>query len=75
MENNDEIFLSIVIPMYNSEKYIKSCLESLKNQSVKDFEVIIPQPSKAQVLTGGKRRRSFALGKAGCGTMFSKRSR
>ena len=41
MENNDEIFLSIVIPMYNSEKYIKSCLESLKKQRVKDFEVII----------------------------------
>ena len=41
MENNDEIFLSIVIPMYNSEKYIKSCLESLKKQSVKNFEVII----------------------------------
>lgn len=41
MENNDEIFLSVVIPMYNSEEYIKTCLESLKNQTLKDFETII----------------------------------
>ena len=41
MENTDEIFLSVVIPMYNSKEYIVPCLESLKNQEVKDFEVII----------------------------------
>ncbi len=33
--------VSITIPTYNSEKTIGSCLESLKNQTFKDFEVII----------------------------------
>lgn len=36
-----KIFLSIVIPMYNTEEHIIKCLKSLKNQTVKDFEVIV----------------------------------
>ena len=32
---------SIVIPVYNVEKYIKRCLDSVFNQSFKDFEVIV----------------------------------
>lgn len=31
---------SIVIPIYNVEKYIKRCLDSVFNQTYKDFEVI-----------------------------------
>lgn len=38
---DNKLFLSIVIPMYNEEKYIIKCLESLNNQIVKDFEVIV----------------------------------
>ncbi len=33
--------ISIVVPVYNVEPYLFQCLESLKNQSFKDFEVII----------------------------------
>lgn len=33
--------VSIIIPIYNTEKYIKQCLESCINQTYKDFEVII----------------------------------
>lgn len=33
--------ISVVIPVYNEEKYIKSCLESLKKQEVAPDEVII----------------------------------
>ena len=33
--------LSVVIAMYNAEKYIAQCLESLLRQTFKDFEVII----------------------------------
>ena len=33
--------ISIIIPVYNVEKYIKKCLESLANQTMQDFEVII----------------------------------
>lgn len=32
---------SIVIPVYNVEKYIKRCLDSVMNQTYKDFEVIV----------------------------------
>lgn len=32
---------SLILPMYGVEKYINRCLESLVNQSYKDFEVII----------------------------------
>lgn len=32
---------SIIIPVYNVEKYIKRCLESLINQTYKDYEIII----------------------------------
>ena len=33
--------ISIVIPVYNSENKIKKCLNSIINQSYKDFEIII----------------------------------
>ena len=32
---------SIIIPVYNVEKYIKKCLDSVFSQTFKDFEVII----------------------------------
>lgn len=32
---------SIIIPVYNVETYIKKCLDSVFNQSEKDFEVIV----------------------------------
>ena len=33
--------ISVIIPVYNTEKYIEKCLESLEKQSMKDFELII----------------------------------
>lgn len=32
---------SIIVPVYNVEKYLKKCLDSIKNQTYKDYEVII----------------------------------
>ena len=34
-------FVTVIIPMYNSEDYIEECLQSLLNQSLKNLEVII----------------------------------
>ena len=33
--------VSIIVPVYNVEKYIEKCLISIKNQSIKDFECLI----------------------------------
>ena len=32
---------SIIIPVYNVEKYIKKCVDSVFNQTFKDYEVIV----------------------------------
>ena len=32
---------SIIVPVYNTEKYVKRCLDSIMNQTFTDFEVII----------------------------------
>ena len=33
--------LSIILPVYNSAKYVKQAMESVLQQSFKDFELII----------------------------------
>lgn len=33
--------ISVIIPMYNTEKYIGQCLNSLLNQTFQDFEIIV----------------------------------
>lgn len=32
--------VSVIVPVYNGEKYIKKCLDSIFNQSLKDIEII-----------------------------------
>lgn len=32
---------TLIIPIYNTEEYIKDCLDSIKNQTFKDFEVLM----------------------------------
>ena len=33
--------ISIIVPVYGVEKYIKKCIDSLVNQTFKDFEIIV----------------------------------
>ena len=32
---------AVIIPNYNGIKYLKACLNSLKRQSVSDFDIIV----------------------------------
>lgn len=47
--------ISIVIPIYNVEEYLKRCLDSVKNQTYKNFQVILVNDgstdSSAQIAT------------------------
>ena len=38
---NNELAISVIVPVYNLENYIEECLDSLMNQSFSNFEVIL----------------------------------
>lgn len=40
MKNNNPL-ISVILPVYNVEKYILQCLESISNQTYTKLEVII----------------------------------
>ena len=33
--------LSVIVPIYNAEKFLNQCIESLVNQTYKDFEIVL----------------------------------
>ena len=41
MNKGNNIDISIIVPVYNAEKYIERCIVSLINQSKKDIEIIL----------------------------------
>lgn len=38
---NNQTLLSVIIPVYNTEKYIARCIDSIINQNINDLELII----------------------------------
>lgn len=38
--DTDKIKISVIIPVYNAEKYLKQCLNSITNQTLKEIEII-----------------------------------
>lgn len=40
MRNLNEL-ISIIIPVYNAEKYLGRCIESVINQTLKNIEIIL----------------------------------
>ena len=37
----NDVKLSVIIPMYNVQNYVKECLDSLVNQTFKAMEIIV----------------------------------
>ena len=37
--------VSIIVPVYNAEKYLERCVNSLRNQTLKDIEIILVDDS------------------------------
>lgn len=40
MNTSDGPLISVIVPIYNVEKYVRKCLDSLKNQTMKEIEII-----------------------------------
>ena len=40
-ERMSQASVSVILPVYNIEEYLPQCMESLFNQTYKDFEIII----------------------------------
>ena len=36
-----EPLISVIVPVYNVEKYLKKCIHSIINQTLKDIEIIL----------------------------------
>ena len=49
--------VSIILPVFNSEKYISSCLKSIINQSYENIEIIIVNDGSTDCT--GKRLKEF----------------
>ena len=39
--NKKKPLISVIVPIYNAEKYLKECLDSLVNQTLKNMEIIL----------------------------------
>ena len=38
---HDNILVSVIVPVYNVEKYLARCIDSILNQTLKNIEIIL----------------------------------
>ena len=38
---NEKALLSVIVPMYNVEKYLKTCIDSIEKQTYSPIEIIL----------------------------------
>ena len=39
--DNKTILVSVIIPVYNAEKYLRQCIDSVLEQTYKHFEILL----------------------------------
>ena len=56
MKENSDLQLSVIVPVYNVEKYIRTCIESIYNQGLDEdtFEVIIVNDGTQDIIDSHK---------------------
>ena len=61
------INVSVIVPVYNTEKYLKRCLDSLVNQSLKEIEI----PNSLMSFLGRNEQPLFAVKTVRDAAMFT----
>ena len=51
--------ISVIVPVYNVEKYLERCLDSIINQTLKDVEIICVNDGSTDNSINILKRRSF----------------
>lgn len=56
--------ISVIVPVYNVERYLRQCMDSLINQTYRDFEIILvndgsTDSSGFSVRIGQKKMKEF----------------
>ena len=41
--------ISVVVPVYNAQKYLQECLDSLQNQTEKNFEIVLVDDGSSDI--------------------------
>ncbi|WP_264080434.1 glycosyltransferase family 2 protein [Fusobacterium pseudoperiodonticum] len=41
MEIDNNIFISVIVPIYNAENFLPRCIESVLDQTFKNFELLL----------------------------------
>lgn len=49
MDKKNEITLSIFVPIYNAEKYLRDCIDSILNQNFQNFELVLYDDGSADL--------------------------
>ncbi|NWG10483.1 glycosyltransferase [Candidatus Bathyarchaeota archaeon] len=62
MDSPKQPLVSVIVPTYNSQKTIKQCLQSIKNQTYKEIEtIVIDRHSKDQTIQIAKKYKTKLL--------------